>query len=401
MPLLPSDDSIYRISLIFFINLCPHAIPQSDSVKLYTIFSEVPYLPLICENYINMLNYIQSMPYFKNMPKPPSRSNDKSAQPLIETIKKNFSDISFKIWQICSSVNSSNSMSTSKYPQEEIIQIISEAINLISSTTNMLKEQYVEKLSNPPPEPRTMTKYERSIRYGYQNQTTAPIKSKKEREMKKDNEMKTMLQLLALCKQLHDLMKTNLPFIYERVCESINYIFDEFISNGLEYVIKHAKHEKKSVENLIEKLRSLYGNYKGNKDVTLTPQSSGNQSPSSSSRKKTRSQQRSSVKLDISADSPLKSRRKTLHLASNQIDLNDEINMSSEIIKRETLSINYDEIFTKLSQSENQINIKLSNPNIKNSLVAPPIELIKLIRIQISHILKPENDFQCTINGKV
>lgn len=417
MPLLPQDDSIYRVSLSFFINLCPHIIPQSDSIKLYSIFAEVPFLPLICENYFNMLNFIQNLAYFKNLPKPPSsKSNEKYKKPFIQNIKNNFADISFKLWQICSSVNSSQSLSNFKYSPEDIIQIISEAINLISTTTNMLREQYAQKLSDPPPEPKTMTKYERSIRYGYQNQSSSSSSSK--REKKGVNEMKTMLQLLALCKQLHDFMQTNLSFLYERICESINYIFDDFITNGLDYIIKHEKHEKKSIEAFIEKIRSLYNNYKGNKETQLTPQSSGPQTPVPSPRKsfirerksdekKSRSVQRSSLRIDSPLDSPGKIRRKTLHLSAVPSDINEEINLSSENLKKESIATSYEEIFTRLAKSENdslQSPMKqICDPNqkIKKSLVAPPIELIKLVRIQISQVLKPENDFQSQLSGKV
>ncbi|OHS98859.1 hypothetical protein TRFO_34809 [Tritrichomonas foetus] len=245
--LLPQDNYVLRISLAFFIIRNPNGIPQNELSNIISLFAQVPIIPLFCEFSFNIIPYLTKSSYFKgSLSITPKEINPKDQ---ILDRRQQFSEISMKLKKLCSSQQHSQI-----FTREETVQIVSDAIQLISSTTNLLREQYAQKLEQPPTEPQSMKPYERSVRFGYTIH---------------HGELKTVLQLLSLCRELNDMIRLSIPTLYPKLCVSIQQMFQDFIKNGLEYVHSHAKHGKKAVWELIEAIRNISGDWNPGEDPTI------------------------------------------------------------------------------------------------------------------------------------
>ncbi|OHS92974.1 hypothetical protein TRFO_12163 [Tritrichomonas foetus] len=230
---------VLMISLAFFMKLCPLAIPPTELPAIKTVFETCPYIPLIHEYSMNIISYLQPLDIFKNhgitlTPQPIDLTR------VIKTLRAKFSDVSTKLHHETSSLQNAADLESS----QAVIAAVIEAIKLIATTTNALRELYAAKLDKPPAEPKDMKPYERAVRAGYSQL-----------------ELKAMLQLIALCRELNDLIRTNTPSLYPKMCTAVHQTFQEFIKNILEKTAVRAKRKKKSMKNVIDQVRAVAGDY--------------------------------------------------------------------------------------------------------------------------------------------
>lgn len=335
---LPEDNYARRFALAFFIKYFPASIPSGDPTKLMSIFQSVPFIPLICEYSFNIFEYVRQFPYFKNVTVTPAKVEFTFEE--VERKKNQFADVAYKLWQVCSKANSLTVDSNeAKIPNSEIIQIISEAITLISQTTNLLREIYAQKIANPPKVSFSMTTYETTVRYGYGINEYGI------------DEMLEMLHLLALCRQLHDVMRSNAPILKERILTSIHSLFQEFIKHDLKSVVKSSKRDKTAVKEIMEKIRLIAGRWGPNESPEID---NTEKDKKDSKRHHTRTSFKAS-EVFVSIDNTIKP---SLYAIFTQLKPQQKVPASSKDI----------------------------------SIESPSGELIEFVRIQIFHLLNPENE---------
>ncbi|EAY12692.1 hypothetical protein TVAG_117140 [Trichomonas vaginalis G3] len=221
-------------SLIFFVNLSPDTFTLMNVIPTIRDYIETnPYVPLYHELSLGSFEQLQSLPAFQS-----ESFTSRSQQPpqIITDLRKEFEDIS----QIISSYLTRKTAA----PNTDFLNAVVRAFKLLNYTKAVLRQQYVEKLAKPPAQPDSFKSYERAIRYGY----TEP-------------ELSSMLQLLSHCRDLHDLLRSNAPFIYESVSLSISVIWQDFIKHKLAKCYIHTQRDKDKLSEIIETLRSIGTHY--------------------------------------------------------------------------------------------------------------------------------------------
>lgn len=246
------NDSKYTllVSLAFFIKLCPPGIPISDIEFIKDLYETCPFIPLYHEVSMNAIDYLKVTNYFRGKQ---ITFNPRPANPTanIKDLRIRFSDVSNKLHSDLSQAQNDDGA------DPNFVNTVIEAVKLISSTTGMLREQYASKLDKPPNEPPDMAPYERAVRQGYSQ-----------------NELKVALQLIALCRELIDLIRSNKPDIYLRLCSAFQSTFQEFVKNILEKTAVRAKRKKKSLKTHIDQIRSIAGDYASNENSVITAKKS-------------------------------------------------------------------------------------------------------------------------------
>jgi hypothetical protein len=96
-----------------------------------------------------------------------------------------------------------------------------------------------------------MRPYERAVRHGY---VAADLKA--------------MLQLIALCRELHDLIRVNVAVFYEKILQEIHRRIQKFVKNTLEEGHIRAKHQKAALRAILDTLRIVAGKW----EVEESPQ---------------------------------------------------------------------------------------------------------------------------------
>ena len=234
---------VLLVSLAFLMKISPSSIPPAEVPSIKVFYDTCPYIPLYHEYSINIINYLSPLSLFKQ---PGCTFFPQPADPtkLIQTLRTKFSDVSSKLHH--QSTSSAPIKIDPKNPEANnvLVDAISEAIKLIGYTNNILREQYAAKLDKPPDEPKDMKPYERAVRAGYSQA-----------------ELKAMLQLVALCRELNDLIRMNTPNIYPKACSIISQSFQNFIKNILEKTVFRARRKKKYVRKVIEQIRAIAADF--------------------------------------------------------------------------------------------------------------------------------------------
>ena len=238
----------YLVSFAFLIKLYPSMIQPQDIHMIQIYFQKTPYVPLVYEFSMNIISYLRGTILFKE---------NEEIIPLID-LNSIYQDIRVKFSDIFTRLQNEIAMEqrVEKSSHMAILETITEALQIISSTTNLLLEQYSSKLENPPSEPSSMKPYERSVRKQYSQ-----------------SELKIMLQLLAHCRELHDYIRNNIPIIYQKICSSIQLSFQEFIKNTLEKIALKAKKNKDSFRDVINKIRVIAGDWMQNESIVISKKS--------------------------------------------------------------------------------------------------------------------------------
>lgn len=232
-PMLPEEKYALLVSLAILVKVCPRAFQMGEAAAVKNLFEQTPFVPLYHEFAFNICEFVGKTDLFRSQQK----LEEKPVEPrrLMGQLRKKFSEVSTRLH-----LAAAGSEMPDRDSANEIICASVEAISLLSSTTGMLREQYAAKLANPPEEPAEMKPYERSVRHGF-----------------KPDELKSMLQLVALCRELSDLMRTNIPSIYPKLCSSIQHSFQDIVKNVLEKAYVKCKRKKKSVRKIIEQMRGV------------------------------------------------------------------------------------------------------------------------------------------------
>ena len=245
--MLPDSKYALLISLAVFMKVSPTTFSQTEANFVRQLFETTPYIPLYCEFAVNICEFVSKTELFKSSTK--FEQVPVETPKMVRVLRKRFSEVATRLHHATASQQRLDSGSTTS----EIINACVEAIKLISSTTDILKEQYAAKLAKPPKDPQQMKPYERSVRYGY-----APT------------ELKAMLQLLALCRGLHDLIRMNLPSIYPKICSAIQHTFQDVIKNVLEVASVKCKRKKKALKKLIDQIRGIGGDWLPGENPAIT-----------------------------------------------------------------------------------------------------------------------------------
>ena len=240
----PNLHFAHLITLIFFIKNKPADIinPQtSEQIKNY--FEEIPYIPLYHELWLDTKQCIGYIDIFRSssfMPRPPDPSR------LLPKLRDNFSLISGQI---------AHYVSTQSLNQEDcapFVQLITNAFSLINYTKAILRQSYCKNLANPPDKPADKGPYERAIRNGFTDQDTS-----------------TMLQLFALCRELHDLLFNNSTKIYTYLSISIQAQFQEFIKHKLAKCYNHMQRDKEKLGDIIDEMRYVAGDFERHEKISM------------------------------------------------------------------------------------------------------------------------------------
>lgn len=225
----------YFTTLIFFVYSFPEPftliVGAPSGIK--ELVESIPYVPLYHELSLGSFEKISKLSMFQGQPFEPKTTIPCNVLP---SLRKEFEEISMKI----SSFLTRKSSSVNK----ELLDAVVRAIRLLTYTRSLLRQQYCEKLANPPKEPENLQPYERSMRYGY-----------------KEDDLSALLQLLSQCRDLHDLLRSNTPFIFESINLSISTAWQEFIKYTLAKCYIKMTRDKDKLAVILESLRSIGTHY--------------------------------------------------------------------------------------------------------------------------------------------
>ena len=237
--------SLINLSL-FLSSFSPQIIltNPNDQNFLKFLIESISFLPLYHEVSLNIIDYLKNVEIIKNM-----NFIFKNSSPSIELnkLRSDFSTTSRKIALLISFPTKIEEN------YQDIINSISNAFTLINYTKGLLREQYVEILSKEYPNNIEMKKFEYAIREGYSN-----------------TDLKVALQLLALCRELHDLLREKSPKLIKMLNESIHYSFQKFIKHGLAKCYSKMKGHKEILGNLYQNIRNLAGDFLKTENPSMT-----------------------------------------------------------------------------------------------------------------------------------
>jgi hypothetical protein len=219
----------FTVSLIFFMRLSPAVFPSSDAPRLKKIFERVPFMPVCHEFSCDMTKIANELEMFSKSPIP--KASRRFSRDVV-AIQKWFSVRSAAF----------HHLATSDQPGATVISTCVESLRLISSTTASLRELYAGKLAAPEAEPSAMKPYERAVRTGFK-----PV------------ELKAMLQLLALCREFHDLIRSDLATVYPKLTAAIHGDLQNVVKNVLEQAHVRAKHQKAALRVILDQIRAVGG----------------------------------------------------------------------------------------------------------------------------------------------
>ncbi|KAH0790574.1 serine/threonine protein kinase [Histomonas meleagridis] len=247
-PLIYETRYSHIISFAFFVKLCPNIVNPVDIPLVKTFFQRSTCVPLIYEYSYDFVNYF-NVTILSDQIQPKAID--------LETLHK---DLRFKFLDLLTQLQTEIAMSQKVQNRSHliIITVLSESIKLISSTTNIIREQYSYRIQNPCFEPSSMKPYERTVRHGFTQ-----------------SELRAILQLLALCRELHDFILGNISVIYQKICNSIHLTFQEFVKNSLEKVYYKIKKNKQYFRNMITYIRTIAGDWTQNEEMLFKKPDAG------------------------------------------------------------------------------------------------------------------------------
>lgn len=130
----------------------------------------------------------------------------------------------------------------------DVSQIYKEILNciqLIGRTKNAIREVFITKLLYPPDNPDIKSPYERSLRIGFTNE-----------------DLKTVLHIIALWRSAHDLLRDHFATITRLVTLHINRTIQNFIKNECEKIlIRGGKKFHDVLDEIISPLREMTGDW--------------------------------------------------------------------------------------------------------------------------------------------
>lgn len=222
------------VSTVVFI-VCFNAshvmVAQYDTDFLKAIVEGTPYIPLIHELSMNVLNVLSQHEGTKSYSFSPKSAD---AAHELRKLKIKFTKRSRKI---------SNLISFDVQIEDNykwVIASVRKALRLINYTKGLLRKQYVEKLANPPPGQLDMKGYERAIRHGYDG-----------------TNKRAVLQLLSLMRELHDLLKQNSPRIIQLLTASLHHAFQVFVKRDIARTFLNMKRNKQTLGKILENMRNI------------------------------------------------------------------------------------------------------------------------------------------------
>ena len=235
----PNLHFAHLTALIFFLRFKPaEIINQQTFEDLKRIFETVPFIPLYHELSLDAFQCLKNLDMFKN-----TRLVDKSPLPcdIIQELRERFSAASKEIAYFIS-------LSTKVEDSREFILCIKKAFCVINYTKGILRQQYCKILAVPPPgmtkEEREFKPYERAMRCGFSNE-----------------DYSAFLQLLSLCRELHDLLLNNAAKIYPILSFSIHAEFQTFIKRKLAKCYNHMLRYKEKLGELYDRMRAIAGDF--------------------------------------------------------------------------------------------------------------------------------------------
>lgn len=225
---------------VFIVQHFPNCVPSNAVTFLVILLSTTPYLPLIHDFSINiftpLMTYNPLVYYAKH-------TSFHSIFESYESIRENFTRTDQDLYLLINNLKSKESDSQS-LPNHAVQNLLTKALSLISQTIFSLRVAYAQKLVSPPNEPSRFKPYERSVRAGYTSK-----------------ELKDMLQLLVACRELHDLIRSNLDILYSNLLTDIGHSFENFIKETLGQAFVLAKHNKSLFRTAVIALRSYGATY--------------------------------------------------------------------------------------------------------------------------------------------
>ncbi|KAH0791889.1 cytoplasmic FMR1-interacting protein 1 [Histomonas meleagridis] len=206
---------------------------DSDTKTIQFLISQSnkhPLIPLAYEVSISISDLCKSVPAFRSAK---LQLKLEEQEPVKSTLTKLLSNFPTEI---------ANAESKKITPQK-LYEIVLTVIKEIGSTKNILREQLAYKLANPPIVPEISSTFEKSMRKGYS-----------------EEEIQLLLQLLMLWRSLSDQLRQASETIYRILSNYFNEIFQSFIRNDCDYIIKHLPQKSdKDLKSVFQSLRELLG----------------------------------------------------------------------------------------------------------------------------------------------
>ncbi|KAH0787317.1 hypothetical protein GPJ56_008828 [Histomonas meleagridis] len=164
--------------------------------------------------------------------------------PLDELLKQsrvNFNELSHLITKLISNENSA-------IASEKLFKFLPKVLHHVSSTLNAVRQKLSQVLANPPAAPNTeegqkMTPFERSMKIGL------------------TNDLNLLLLTICILRSTKELIQLNLPLLMKCIGKYIQQYIQNFAYNKIPVSILRNEKIKTTFGAIMEKLRSLIGNF--------------------------------------------------------------------------------------------------------------------------------------------
>jgi len=129
---------------------------------------------------------------------------------------------------------------TGELKSKDFFNIVTQIVQTVGITKNSIREQYVNKLLNPPPDEAIKSPFERSLRKGYNK-----------------GDIQILLQLVTMWRTLHDLLRENSDTISRASSDYIGVSLQTLIREVFDSALSNSKKNKDILEQVLGSIRSI------------------------------------------------------------------------------------------------------------------------------------------------